>query len=378
LAGAFAAAVLILAAFALLGAEDGRASAGSRPPGPNHAALARSIEALEPVDKAYVHIAPTSAAVTVSTSGPLSRAQIEAIRYLVASAAPGLSPESVSIVDDSGTLLARAVKVGAAGDLDARQQALQSRIAAKIETMLGAVVGADNVRAEVAVELDPDQVRRETQTYDPDLQVVQRTASAETAAPGEETVYQNSSTKTTLTRRAGEVKRLTVSVLVDGTYAGPDAKSGYAPRTPAEIERLTRLVENAIGYDELRGDSVVVESVRFAEASSQGGGTKGLLPLARTALLGLIGIAALFVLARAVDWRSLLRAPKPQRAEVSPSAEVATAELTRLRDRQGIDQEIDRAQVEGQLRASALRKVGEIIEAQPAESAAVVRQWMYS
>lgn len=421
--------------------------------------LARSIESINAVRKARVHIVmperalfaeqqqQASASVTLKTGGRLASGQVDAIRYLVSSAVPGLAPERISIVDQTGLLLARAGEgADAGGALDERQAAVQSRLAEQIENMLGAIVGHDHVRAQVAAELDLDQMRQESEVYDPDAQVIAKSTTVErqdrsseanieggvvsvaNALPenapdelgrdsrssnanetSEETLYANSSTRTTLVRNGGQTKRLTVSVMVDGAYEeGPGGTMQYRPRTQAELDRFTRLVENAIGFDEARGDSVIVENLRFASSDGEQATALGvplgidkdeLLPLARTAVLGLLGIVALVMILRAIGKKGGLPAGLPatlSRQTTSADAariaglvdraangdEAAIIELRAMREQQGyqpaIEQEIDIAQVEGRLKGSALRKVGDVINQRPNEATAIVRQWMYS
>lgn len=421
--------------------------------------LARSIESINAVSKARVQIVmperalfaeeqqQATASVTLKTGGRLAGGQVDAIRYLVASAVPGLAPERISVIDQTGTLLARAGEGtdSGGGALDERQAAVQARLAEKVETMLGAIVGPGHVRAQVAAELDLDQTRQESEIYDPDAQVIAKSTTVEredtnseanteggvvsvaNALPenapaelgrdtrtsnanetSEETLYTNSSTKTTLIRPGGRIKRMTVSVMIDGSYAeGAGGTPQYRPRTQAELDRFARLVENAIGYDEARGDSVIVENMRFAVAEDEQATALGvplgidkdeLLPLARTAILGLLGIVALVLVLRAIGKKTGLPAGLPtltkslQRGDAARMAglveraangdEEAMIELRALREQQGyqpaIDQEIDIVQVEGRLKTSALRKVGGVIDARPNEATAIVRQWMYS
>jgi flagellar M-ring protein FliF len=423
--------------------------------------LARSIETINAVGKARVHIViperqlfseeqpEASASVQLRTNGKLATGQVDAIRYLVASAVPGLAPERISVVDQTGALLARAGDGSGSSSgnaaLEERQANLQARLREQIETMLGAIVGPGHVRAEVAAELDLDQMRQESETYDPDLQVVAKTTtvekedqdseanqeggfvSAANALPenapseqgrdtrsssaseiSEETLYANSSTKTTLVRGGGQVKRLTVSVMVDGSYLeAAGGRLDYRPRTQAELERFTRLVENAIGYDEARGDSVIVENLRFAQNEDTGATALGvplgidredIVPLAKTTILGLVGIGALALVLRALGKSGApgtglpVPAGRPANdidgrriAELIERAangdEDAIDELKRLRERftaRDYDDAVDVANVDGRVRQSSLQRIGNVVQSRPGEATAIVRQWMYS
>ncbi|HEX7852894.1 MAG TPA: flagellar basal-body MS-ring/collar protein FliF [Sphingobium sp.] len=407
--------------------------------------LGRSIESLEEVSRARVHIVmpdhamfaanprKATAAVTVKTRGRLTGENVQAIRYLVASSVPELSPENISIVDQSGALLARAGEGGTGGssDADERQVAVEARLRSQIETMLEPVVGAGHVRAEVTAMLNRDQVRKESETFDPDAQVIAHQVTVEAASQNDETnaqaegvtvgqqlpeattpiagggqdarrarrnensedtTFQNSRTQTVSVSDPGTIERLTVAVMVDGGEKGLNA---------AQIQRISRLVENAVGYDVSRGDSVIVENMAFV-APAEAGGLAGGLPFGITTD-HIIGLVELLLAAGAVligirmlkprlaaaagsdDPVTLLEAEKPDMAKLAMLAaegdEDAIRQLEELRAAEGrdvplLDQEIALAQVDGRIKLSALRRIGEAITANPTESAALIRQWM--
>lgn len=404
--------------------------------------LAKSIESLEDVSKARVHIVmperemfttdarKATAAVTLKTRGRLPGKTVDAIRYLVSSSVPDLSPQSVSIVDQSGTLLARAGDPGSAmtGEVEERETQMAQRMRTEIEKMIEPIVGAGKVRAEVSVALDRDQTREEAEVFDPDKQVIAHQVSVESndqssanqaAADGatvstqlpesngpingagqesqrsaktetsEDTTFQNSRTHKVSVRAPGKVNRLTVAVMID---------SGAKGLTAPESQRLTRLVENAVGFDAARGDSVVVEAMAFAkpdEAEAEGGLPFGLTTDNILGLLKVLVIAGMLL----VGLRMVLRKLRPAEPVVAAQPELLTADAERrllaeraadgdeeamnqlgmMRDGDGVpllDEEIALAQVDGRIRLSAIKRIGDAIAANPAESASVVRQWM--
>lgn len=399
--------------------------------------LARSVETLEAVLRARVQIVmperavfatearKATAAVTLKTKGRLPGETVQAIRYLVAAAVPELSADAVTIIDQNGTLLARAGEAGAGAvaDADERQVAVEARLRGQIEAMLEPIVGVGKVRAEVAAVIGRDQIREDANVFDADAQVIARQVTVESAdqnnegqaaargasvgaqlpeAAGqgaggggntrqsdkkdnsEDTTYANSATRTVTVKGPGKVTRLTVAVMIDG---GP--KGVPAP----QLQKLTRIVENAVGFDSDRGDSVVVEPMRFAAADALADASPGwlsmvsmdqlygLLKLAFIAGVGLVALRMLRGRPGTADDEQGLAAGNlalPAASIDAPQVDGATPLLTAREgsDTALLDQEIALAQVDGRIKLSALKRIGDAVAANPAESAAVVRQWM--
>jgi flagellar biosynthesis/type III secretory pathway M-ring protein FliF/YscJ len=219
-----------------------------------------------------------------------------------------------------------------------RQARVETRLREQVEAMIGAIVGRDNVRAVVSAEIEPDQTRQ----------------VSEAAEPG------TNSTETTTIRSSGQIRRLTVSVMVDGHHVkGPDGIR-YEPRTKAELARFTRLAQGAVGFDAMRGDSLTVETVRFAPAETApalSGSLDALVPFARAIVVGILTLAVLFLMLRMFRKHTPVGAPEPARAaEPAQPAAVVFANDT--------------------ARSSALRRAGDAVAARPAAAAAIVRQWM--
>ena len=405
--------------------------------------LAKSIESLQAVSAASVHIVmperamfanetrKATAAVTVKTKGRLPSETVSAIRYLVASSVPELSPDAVSVIDQTGALLARAGDPGeaGAGDADQRQAAVESKLRDQIESLLEPIVGQGKVRAEVSAQIDRDQTREEANVFDPEKQVMAHQVTVETgdqndesdaaarnvsvgyhlpeaqagAAGGglgptrksarkhssEDTSYDNSSTRTVTLRAPGKVTRLNVAVMIDGGTKG----------LPAEkIQRLQRLVENAVGIDAQRGDSVAIESMAFAPTNEAPDGRAGIFAflsmdrivgLVELLIIAAVGLIALRMLkpkstpgAVVLDGGDL----EAQRNEALALAEraadgdeAAQQQIQALEGAEGhplLDQEIALAQVDGRVKLSALRRIGDAVTSSPPEAASVIRQWM--
>lgn len=408
--------------------------------------LVRSIQSLDAVSGARVHIVmperamfaaearPATASVTVKTKGRLPAETIQAIRYLVASAVPELSPESVSIVDQSGALLARAGEQGAAGggSVDERQAQIEAKMREEIIALLEPIVGQGKVRAEVAAQIDRDATREESNVYDPDKQVIARQVTVESddesrensdeqavtvgnqlpeaqqqpvgAAGGEtrqqarkenseDTTYANSATRSVVTREPGKLTRLSVAVTVDGGTAGlPEARK----------QQLTRLVENAVGIDTERGDSVVVESLAFAAPAEPADAQSSwysyftsdqVVGLVKILLVGAIGLIVLRMLRSRANKEAAAEPagppmlPSDRNAEMLAIAQQAAdgdpEALKQLEAMQGtkpdvplLDHDVQLNNVDGQIKASHLRKVGDMVAGNAPEATAVIRQWM--
>lgn len=394
--------------------------------------LSKSISTLDSVSSARVHIVmperelfateprKATAAVTVKTVGHLKPDQIDAVRYLVSSAVPELSPESVSIIDQNGTLLARAGEAGSAGGagIEQQQEEAAARLRTQIEALLEPIYGAGKVRAEVSVQLERAQTREESEVYDPDKQVIQRQVSVESnnqdsetesaaapttttisnqlpenaAQPGqpggrnslnnqtsEDTSYQNSVTRTVKVEAPGTIKRLTVAVNVDGGKGGVPQQ---------QIQQLTRLVENSVGFDAERGDSVVVESMQFAKPADVPPVSTGLplgismdqivnvLKLVIIAIVGLVAIRMLRGRGAPVEGDMELAA-----AGGAPGASLdsmmADAGLSGMISDQARNEAVAAAaEAAAAKKQELLGQLGGRVAADPAGAATVFRQWL--
>ena len=244
----------------------------------------------------------------------------------------------------------------------------------------------------------------------------------------ETTNFENSKTETVTVREPGTLTQIRVAVLVDGvrTLDGEGNTTGYEERSADEIAQLRDLVLTAIPYDEDRGDLVTVASMRFVDPSPFGSSEAAfsLFGLNKNDLLEIVtqgGIFIVIILLILMVVRPLIMRiieaipdapppPDPSQLEdrtretpaiVGPSAGGGiTPELMALAasgnedaalairlaresgqlssDGLRTDAKIDVAQVEGRIQESAIKKVADIIKANPDESVAIVRTWLYA
>jgi len=261
--------------------------------------LARTISSLEGVGAASVQLAIPEESVFVSeTADPtasvfvetknaatLSTDQVEAIVHLTSAAISGMRPENVAVIDQTGKTLS-AVGVGATGGADQQAGDYETRVAANIQQMLDAVVGAGNATVTVAAEMSREASERVEETYTtpegaPPTNEQTRTEtytggvggtgvlgpdniavpSGEAGGSYESTETTrnnvvNKSTQTTSTP-PGAITRQTVSVAVDSDAAGG-----------VDLAQIEDLVATAAGVDGQRGDQVNVAFVPFSTAGA--------------------------------------------------------------------------------------------------------------
>ena len=417
--------------------------------------LSRTIRALRRVVRARVHlvipkkkifsrekILPT-ASIVLKTRGNLGNAQIAAIQHLVASAIEGLNPDRVSIVDDTGRLLASGNE-GANGPIsaksDERTLGVEDRVRKKVEELVSSIVGENRTRIRVTAELDFNRVTKTSDNFDPDGRVVRSTqnreessnssrassnqgVSAGTELPGadaanggagndkdaskktEEIVnYEISRSTKTEVIEAGAIKRLSVAVLVDGTYnAGPDGKPAYTERSQQELDKISVLVKSAMGFDKIRGDQLHVVNLRFADtagAPELAETEAGFFDLAKADYFHIAELAILFIISSLVLLfvvRPLVRRIiTPEEAEdegqillgtdesgnrivtnASGQPLLENGETLALEDQSSETADvIKNARITGDIQASAVQEIGAIVDGSPTDAVAVIRQWM--
>ncbi|HXY99690.1 MAG TPA: flagellar basal-body MS-ring/collar protein FliF [Stellaceae bacterium] len=423
--------------------------------------LSRTISSINAVQSARVHIvlprrelfsrdqqeATASIVLKMRGADRLAKPQVAAIQYLVASAVPGLKPTRVSVIDGDGNLLARgdgdSSAAAVAGNAEEQRINYENRLARNVEELIERTVGPGKARVDVHADMDFDRITTNSKTYDPDAQVARSTQSvnessdssdggdqpvtvqtnlpnaqtatgsaggrSKTARNEETTNYEIGETTRSQVRETGVVRRLSVAVLVDGTYTvAADGSRAYQPRSPEELKQLAALVRSAVGYDEKRGDTVELANMRFIGADE-------VMPAPPPTVLGfdradivkmgemlvIAIVAVLFILlvvrpllmrvlensAAAAEANNLLAGqvagqgapalPPPAGLNPALAAAAGGAVVPAGGEEAPAEKMIDIGQVEGRVAASSIRKIGEIVEKHPEEAVAIVRSWMY-
>jgi flagellar M-ring protein FliF len=414
--------------------------------------LERTIRTLDSVQDARVHLVmperplfsrdkvEPSASIVLRVRGTLEPGQVRAIRHLVATAVNGLKPQRISIVDEAGNLLADGASDDPDGGVggDERQVAFENRLRKQVETIVDSVVGPGHARVEVNADFDFNKITETSDKYDPDSRVVrssqtreERSSSGENngevtvgnqipqgqaaqtqtgAAPADATPrdqsrkteeivnYEISKTTKTEVVAGGRVKRLSVAVLVDGSYGKNDKGDVvYVPRSKQEIDQIAALVRSAIGFDQKRGDQVEVVNLRFAQPpiesmlaptgwlSSMHLSKDDIMQALETLVMGLLGFAVLLLVVRPLVRRVIAPATDGVQALLPSAAAVAEAnagavaesEVTFKAEPSQTSKMIDIAQIQGQVHAQSVQKVGEIADRNPQETVSIIRQWLH-
>lgn len=281
--------------------------------------LARTISQMPGVQRARVHLViperrlfsndrePSRAAVVVTSKrgGTLNENQIQGVVHLVASSVEGLDPAQVTVVDSRGQVLSRPEQEGQvelSGTQLEMQRSMETDFERRVQTMLDQVLGPDKSVVRVSAALDFRQVETTEEQFDPDTQVVRSEQRSQekvsgndgssgvpgtrSNVPNEEEADGNSGNKeakrksetvnyemnrkvSKVIEASGNIERLSVAVLVDGSYKEVvDTESGettseYVPRAEAEMSKLVESIKKAVGFSEARGDQIEVVNHPF-------------------------------------------------------------------------------------------------------------------
>ncbi len=260
--------------------------------------LMRTINQFQEVQSSRVHLVipedrlfeeekkgSASVVINLKPGAELSTAQLRGIAALVANSVEGIEPENVVVMDSRGDVLLEGKKDDTSLANVSTQYQMQSTIEKelqkKVQSIVDGVVGPKNAVVKVTAELDFDQIERTREEYDPDSKVLlsqeEYTESSKDGGDSSNYVvrkvtsnYELSKTVERYISNSGNIKRLTVAVLVNGKYktvVGEDGKEKrvYEPRSEEELNQIAALVKSAVGYSEERGDVVEVQNMKLVD-----------------------------------------------------------------------------------------------------------------
>ncbi|MCA9624844.1 MAG: flagellar M-ring protein FliF, partial [Myxococcales bacterium] len=425
--------------------------------------LARTISAQQNVMDARVHLVlpkksvfasrqePASAAITVKLrpGRELDTEQIAAIVYLVSSAVPSLEPEGVSLNTTTGRVLHQpGVKEGKGGllgqDEASRDRDYEASLEREVQSLLESLLGPGNAQVRIRADIDRAEVERKSDHFDPkhvirseDLEIEGNVAAEEldrdtvAGVPGTESNlptgeelppegagngppparelsrkhhiknYDVSHVQEHERLSRTKVTRLTVAVAINDLAVVEEGTPKTTPRSEEELTKVRSLVANAVGLDETRGDSLVVESAAFFKPEGEAPEPEVLpipdqykkwVPLASRALLGLVVLVTLLILRRKLKKRFAPTAKEASKGEVhegellageterkgelpaEPTAEeVAQAVLTAEEEMAALAGEEPTAEA----KLAAQRRLAiERATRDPASAALVLRHWL--
>ena len=208
--------------------------------------------------------------------------QVKGISALIANSVDGINADAVVVVDSDGKLLSDSqgeqTVMGSTGNQWDLKNSVESRLQTKIQDILDGVLGYQNSIAKVSVNLNFEKIERTTEAFDPDKVVIlseeRQTESSfgqDSAQYAKENVLTNYELNKTVEHYVsptGGISRVTVAVLVDGTYVEEEDEEGeiqkvYQSRSDIELNQISDLVKSAVGYMEERGDLIEVENIQF-------------------------------------------------------------------------------------------------------------------
>jgi len=404
--------------------------------------LARTISQMPEVERARVHLAVperrlfsseqdrprASIVLSLRRSGALSKTQVQGIVHLVASSVEGLQPQSVTVVDGHGRLLSDAADDGPtrlSGSQLEYQRSVEKDIETRIQSMLERIVGTNKAVVRVSSVLDFRQVEMTEERFDPNGQVVRseqrnqekssgssgqaggvpgvasnvpagpqqqqqappaQNSSNSTQTKNETLNYEISRTVSRIIEPTGTIKKLSVAVLVDGTYeavkaggdgakdAAAESKRKYVPRTDADMKRIEEIVKKAMGYSAERQDQVEVVNVPFGfdEDEAAGSSADAALPAATVwAPYARYGVSAvLFALILVFVVRPLLGFLMA--ARMSAGGQLAMSS--------GMQQALPATvgQLEATIGGVPRTQIVDMARGNPKSTAVVVKQWLKS
>jgi flagellar M-ring protein FliF len=305
------------------------------------------------------------------------------------------------------------------------------RLARSVEEMLERSLGPGRVRAEATVDMDFDRVQITEERFDPDNQVarsqqsvqessrgseagpttVQNNLPGNESAPGgtqesrqeETTNFEIGRTTRNTTRDQPIVRRISIGVLVDGIWepqaSGP---AQYRERSAEELARIATLVRSSVGFDERRGDKVEVIAMRFAEPPlpvdvgersffDNAFTSSSVARIIESALFALVALVAILLLGRPAV-RRLVTLAKPSQGGALAGAAGTTAlaaasagggsgsvgGLPVVAGSTSAEQDamVTLAMVQGQMRASSINRLQELVDSNPEQSLNVLRRWI--
>lgn len=406
--------------------------------------LARTIASLNSIKSARVHLViprkdvfkknnfePTASVVlTLNNRLDVPREEAQAVRHIVSAAVPGLSPSKITIVDNNGKLLAKArsedEESNSSADTADYKFQLEERYRNQINNMVEQVVGPGKVDTQISVDVSFIRTSEVSEKYDPDGSVPRSTQTSETVSSAtnsgggevsvaneltgqaggggggnennqktdEVTNYEISKTVTNKVDNGGTLKKISVAVLVDGSYSkDSNGNDVYAPRSEEQLDQIKTLVKSAIGYDETRGDKVDVVNIQFSNSNSELIPQEGPLDwlkrdldsIIKTFVLGVVAILTIILVVRPLVNKAFdVNASDIEAQEIKNIANTeafsqASAAISGAAGNSPLENEgpqINLDVIQSKIDYSPTQKVNDLIDNNPEETLSIIRSWL--
>jgi len=385
--------------------------------------LTRTIKTLDAVAQVRVHLVipkdnlfrkqkpkgKASITLKLKSGKSLSEGQIQGIVHLVSASVGSIEASNVVIVDVNGNLLSGGKEPSEGAMMSTsnfkHKLRVQKELQAKIIKMLEDALGSGKVIAKISADLDFEQVERTEEIFDPDSQVVRSenqisessvgsippggipgvqalVPSGEDSGSGAGQAAQRNKSNAVfnyeinkevrrISKPVGEITKLSVAVMIDGTMAGDPAE--YQPRTPEEMAKYLQMVQSAVGFDAERGDVVQVENIQFdhsqldkEKAEIESAEQIDLALEVGKLVVGLIFLIMFFtrVIRPIITWMTTTVEVIPQTEQLGGA------------DNNPADEETKRL-TEMENQADKIRKsVNEFVGQDPKYTAGIIRKWM--
>lgn len=409
--------------------------------------LGRTISSFSQVESARVHLViprreiftkdvqKPSASVMVKLRGSstLGKDEINAITHFVASAVPDLETNRITIVDGRG----KSIKLSSDQEVDDTfaivsnsqeyKVSLERRLKNTIEDLIGKTVGIDHVRAEVNADINFDRIVTNSEIYDPEGQVVRSVQTIQenenategnasnvsvannlpntsqiTNSPGgtsnvtkldETTNFEITKTIKNHVSETGTVKRISIAVLVDGTYKYDEASGEvkYTPRTPEELKAFEELIRPAVGYDLSRKDEIKIVNLQFSDnlevykpEKLQDWVKKEFAGLMQTIIVAIVVLLFIVLIVRPIAIRAF-EFTQADMEEPKPVTDVSSIDISNMQIQPEPQQqntgstptdmiEIQEAELFSQ--SNTIRSINELVSRYPKETVVIIRKWL--
>ena len=393
--------------------------------------LARSIQSMQGVRSARVHIAPNedggfrrqrqaaSASVIVRFNSSAEKSLAYAIRRLVSAATPGLPLESVTVLSSDGTVLASNGEGDSSGSSYALtlERSLADNFRENVRQAVAPLVGVGNVNVSVALQLNTDKRQTTETTYNPESRVERsvritkenqtaqnsngqpatsvernippdrpkadgRQSNEENNKKEELTNYEISSKTVQTTGGAYAIERLNVAVLINKKALAATAGDGGEEAIERRLSEITELASTAVGLAKDRGDRIKVSAVAFSGPELEGSGASdpGIVGIAARqfgTIANAIAIVIVAIVAGGVAYRYI---DKSQPAVASIEPQQLTNEIAELPSPRDAPQVSDLRLVEVGMshRKRSQKRLEALVEADEEQAVQVIKGWLTS